>query len=150
MITKMVARLWHCAERTLVQFSHSTSLMVSEEIKCWRHWSRDMGRPWGQTQIKLRQTDEMIRYIKGRLHQFHTLKCVYRSWGALLLMWKSLLWFQRKLHVIYREVTRWLSCIVGNVGTTYPTFSVRLLKICEHTFVKMVELPFEKWYSNNF
>lgn len=53
-----LARHKYCNECTLVQFSHSTSLMVSEEMKCWRHWSRDIGRPWGQTEIKSRQTEQ--------------------------------------------------------------------------------------------
>lgn len=30
---------------TFVQLSQSTSLIVSEEMKCWRHWSKDTGRP---------------------------------------------------------------------------------------------------------
>lgn len=27
------------------------------------------------------------------------LNCVYRSWGGLMRMWKSIIWLQRKLHV---------------------------------------------------
>lgn len=48
-----------------MQFSHSTSLIVSEEIKCCRHWSREIGRPWEQTQVKLKKqmnNTEVIKY----------------------------------------------------------------------------------------
>lgn len=49
---------------TFVQLSQSTSLIVSEEMKCWRQWSKDKGRPWGKnTKWDCRQIISRNSYI---------------------------------------------------------------------------------------
>ena len=60
--------------------------------------------------------------FKGRLHQFSTSKCVYRSWGRMLHMWlkkSNIKTFcvSRKKAACNHVKTLWPSCIVGNVVT---------------------------------
>lgn len=48
---------------TFVQLSQSTSLIVSEEMKCWRQWSKDTGRPWEKNHVSLRTDKQKQLHI---------------------------------------------------------------------------------------
>lgn len=88
---------------SLVQFSHSTSLMVSEEIKCWRHWSREIGRPhWGKGMDRERLSNESYRTGLCSSQRLQNMLLVNRPWNGcwnfhgLGIGWRG----ARLLHVI--------------------------------------------------
>ena len=58
--------------------------------------------------------------IKGLLRQFYTLKWVNSCWGALLplqMQKNNINNFVASEEAAASDITQWLNCIVGNVGT---------------------------------
>lgn len=66
---------------SFVQFSHSTSLMVSDDMKCWRQWSKETGCPHlGKGIDRERLSNESYRTGLFCSHRLHDMLLVKRPW----------------------------------------------------------------------